>query len=523
MDCHTSDIGHWFAMTDILNNNLHDYQAYTLALYGDVWYNTITTFPHESGYFPMKRLFAFLLAAVMVMSMCACAAAGDPEISVPETSAGQTDPTETTGQTEPTHDSEPTLPSDGAVCDHLFSLEYLIETTCSQPGRTYGVCEYCGEERYDEIPAIAHDFADASCTKAKTCTVCSVTEGNALGHDYASGTCKRCGDKLPVEIPAGCDHNYKVSGQKAPGCTTAGSISYKCSKCNHLYTETIAATGHKYADATCEQAKTCSVCGATEGNALGHSYADGKCSRCGAADPSVPAEVTYTVKIRSDKGDLIEGVTVSVYTTEDTPAATGKTNSKGIATMPLLSHSSYKIVLSDVPAGYSAKESYTFRSTQANINLTSVSYTTPTDHSKGNYKVGSTMGEFTLTDTDGNSYTLSKLLKEKKLVILNFWYVNCAPCKAEFPYLEAIHQNYSDDVQLLTMSHWDTVDQIVALRQQMGVTFPMIREDIGFREGFGMTMYPTTVFIDSTGKIVKIDVGGYKSEQELVNIIKRYL
>jgi thioredoxin-related protein len=63
----------------------------------------------------------------------------------------------------------------------------------------------------------------------------------------------------------------------------------------------------------------------------------------------------------------------------------------------------------------------------------------------------------------------------------------------------------------------------VELRQQMGVTFPMIRENIGFKEGFGMTMYPTTVFIDRTGKILKIDVGGYKSEQELIDIIERYL
>ena len=133
------------------------------------------------------------------------------------------------------------------------------------------------------------------------------------------------------------------------------------------------------------------------------------------------------------------------------------------------------------------------------------------------------MGDFTLTDTDGNSYTLSELLKEKDLVILNFWYVACAPCKAEFPYLEAIHNNYADNVQLLTMSHWDSEDSIKELRQQMGVTFPMIKEDIGFKEGFGLSMYPTTVYIDRSGNILKIDVGGYKSEQELVNIIEGFL
>lgn len=460
----------------------------------------------------------------MVVSMCACGADNQPGNSVPETTAGQTEPSGTIGQTEPTNNSEPSQPTTPEDCQHELETVDTQFATCTEPGHIISVCTLCGEEFSAVTDALGHNFEDASCTKAKTCTACGVTVGNALGHNYVSGSCNRCGDKLPEELPDGCPHNYKVSAQKAPTCTQSGSISYKCAQCYHVYTENIAANGHKYADATCEQAKTCSVCGVTEGNALGHNYADGKCSRCGAADPSVPAEITYTVTVRSDKGALIEGVTVAVYNGGATPAATATTNSKGVATMKIMSADRYTVKLTKIPSGYAAtKESYTSSYPRSNITLTTLSQTTPTDHSKGNYKVGSTMGEFTLTDTDGNSYTLSKLLKEKKLVILNFWYVNCSPCKAEFPYLEAIHKNYSDDVQLLTMSHFDTVDKIVELRQQMGVTFPMIREDIGFREGFGMTMYPTTVFIDSTGKIVKIDVGGYKSEQELINIIERYL
>lgn len=473
----------------------------------------------------MKKIFTILLAFMMVVSLWACEAQENPGSSVPDTTPGQTESSapSLSQPSDPTVNSEPTQPSGGEDCVHLFSLEYLIEATCNQPGRTFAVCEYCGEERYEEIPALPHSFTDATCIQAKTCTVCGVTEGNALGHHYISGKCDRCGEKLPDEIPAGCAHDYRVSNQKAPSCTASGSITYKCGKCSHLYTETIAANGHKYADATCETAKTCTVCSATNGSALGHSYTGGKCSRCGAADPSFPVEVTYTVTVRSDKGTPIENVIVSVYTGGTSPAATGTTNQKGIATMTLLSADSYTVQLSLIPPGFSCKESYTFKSTQVNINLTSLSYTTPTDHSNGNYKAGSTMGDFTLTDTDGISYTLSELLKEKELVILNFWYVACEPCKAEFPYFESVYKKYADNVQLLTMSHLDTEDKIIKLRQQMGVTFPMIREDIGFREGFDLKMYPTTVFIDSRSKILKIEVGGYKSEQELIDQIEAFL
>ena len=48
--------------------------------------------------------------------------------------------------------------------------------------------------------------------------------------------------------------------------------------------------GHNWVDATCEAAKTCSVCGETEGAALGHSWADANyqapktCTVCGTAE-----------------------------------------------------------------------------------------------------------------------------------------------------------------------------------------------------------------------------------------------
>ena len=38
---------------------------------------------------------------------------------------------------------------------------------------------------------------------------------------------------------------------------------------------------HSWQDATCEAPKTCSGCGATEGEKLEHSYVNGVCEHCG--------------------------------------------------------------------------------------------------------------------------------------------------------------------------------------------------------------------------------------------------
>ena len=113
----------------------------------------------------------------------------------------------------------------------------------------------------------------------------------------------------------------------------------------------------------CPASDLCRICGETAGDALGHAYQNGICSRCGAADPDFPKEITYTVTVRSDKGSAIEGVIVSVYTGGDTPAASGTTNHKGVATMTLLAADSYTVTLSRIPPGFAAKKSYSFTST----------------------------------------------------------------------------------------------------------------------------------------------------------------
>ena len=78
------------------------------------------------------------------------------------------------------------------ICDVVFPCKHPNqkpvsghEATCTQTGLTDGiVCADCGEtiKAQDEIPAKGHNWNDATCTVAKTCSVCGETEGEALGH-----------------------------------------------------------------------------------------------------------------------------------------------------------------------------------------------------------------------------------------------------------------------------------------------------------------------------------------------------
>ena len=120
-------------------------------------------------------------------------------------------------------------------------------------------------------------------------------------NDYLTGAtlhCEATGDEV-TDLQnklcriCNCPHDYTVETTQ-PTCTVDGAVVYTCTLCGHSYTETIPAPGHSWADATCETAKTCSVCGATEGGILGHAWVDATCtapktcSRCGKTEGEAP-------------------------------------------------------------------------------------------------------------------------------------------------------------------------------------------------------------------------------------------
>ncbi len=77
-------------------------------------------------------------------------------------------------------------------------------------------------------------------------------------------------------------HKHEAGETVAPTCTEAGYTVYTC-PCSDTYTDEVEALGHTWVDADCDTPKSCSVCTATEGEALGHKDTglDAKCDTCG--------------------------------------------------------------------------------------------------------------------------------------------------------------------------------------------------------------------------------------------------
>ena len=111
-----------------------------------------------------------------------------------------------------------------------------------------------------------HSFSAATCTEAKRCS-CGTTEGEPLGHQWKNATC-----------------------ESAKTCSVCGATEGS-------------AAGHSWKDATCTAAKVCTICSVTSGSALGHNYSSGSCTRCGKEDPDyeVEPQITYVLNVKSNK------------------------------------------------------------------------------------------------------------------------------------------------------------------------------------------------------------------------------
>jgi len=119
------------------------------------------------------------------------------------------------------------------------------------------------------------------------------------------------------------------------------------------------------------------------------------------------------------------------------------------------------------------------------------------------YELGGKIADFTVTTYDGQTVTLSEVLKEKEAVLINIWATWCGPCRNEFPFMEEAYKQYSDKVEIIALScePTDTDDVLAEFAAQMGMTFKVAQDTVGMAEKFNVSAIPTSVMVDRFGTI----------------------
>ena len=244
---------------------------------------------------------------------------------------------------------------------------------------------------------------------------------------------------------------------------------------------------------------------------------NGKCDVCNEAvyiqSPTTsPAE--FKIKVVTEGGMPVKDVWVYVHKSDkefDLACNPIGTDSEGVAEFQLKEGQHYSVQLEGlhdryvVPTGDAAHGRYSVKNDELVITL---AYNP--EYNPSVYTIGDKIPNYKISDVDGNEYTLYSLLESKDMVMLNFWFIGCGPCRAEFPSINAAYNNYQSDIEILAINNTDSVEAIKAFpaNYDINIYFPLLSVRPGINSGyFGSNSAPTTVIIDRYGVVCLIEVG----------------
>lgn len=133
-----------------------------------------------------------------------------------------------------------------------------------------------------------------------------------------------------------------------------------------------------------------------------------------------------------------------------------------------------------------------------------------------------TLADFQFQTPAGDIVTLADF--EGKPMVVNYFASWCAPCRAELPDFETVHQEMGDEITFIGINRDNVTDSWLNLVDDVGVTYPTVFEgniqgSFAFVEGRAM---PTTVFLDADGNVQKV-WSGLLSDDLLRELVAEHL
>lgn len=117
------------------------------------------------------------------------------------------------------------------------------------------------------------------------------------------------------------------------------------------------------------------------------------------------------------------------------------------------------------------------------------------------FRTGNLISSAKLVTMDGKKYVLKDL--KGKVVVLNFWFINCPPCRMEIPHLNNMVDGFKDrdDVIFLAVA----LDQSYELKdflKEMPFQYGIVDGGSYVASQYGINLFPTHVVIDKEGKVI---------------------
>lgn len=126
---------------------------------------------------------------------------------------------------------------------------------------------------------------------------------------------------------------------------------------------------------------------------------------------------------------------------------------------------------------------------------------TPPPEASPFFTTGQALAPFQLRDLTGRSYSSREL--RGKIVVLNFWFIGCPPCRQEIPALnQLVHQNAQRPDVLFLAVALDPAAAVQAFVQQHSYAYALVADGRAVAARYGITSFPTNLVVDRQGNVV---------------------
>ncbi len=125
--------------------------------------------------------------------------------------------------------------------------------------------------------------------------------------------------------------------------------------------------------------------------------------------------------------------------------------------------------------------------------------------------------DFEVVQFNGKTFRLSQEA-ESQVVVLNFWYPSCPPCREEMPAIEAAWQELKDEpvriLGLFVPQGFDSEQDARNFVDEFGLTFDFATDRLArIAEAYDFSAFPKTYYIDMDGDIVATSLGILETEE----------
>uniref|UniRef100_UPI00375384E8 TlpA family protein disulfide reductase n=1 Tax=Flavobacterium sp. TaxID=239 RepID=UPI00375384E8 len=135
---------------------------------------------------------------------------------------------------------------------------------------------------------------------------------------------------------------------------------------------------------------------------------------------------------------------------------------------------------------------------------------------------GTIIDELNLEDINGLKFNLENL--KGKVIVLNFWFTQCAPCVAEFPELNQLKQKYKSQPVVFFAITWNNIETINKFLLNHKLDFTIIPNGKLVIDKFKIPHYPYNIVINKNGEIEYInDALVLNLSKKLENKIEEFL